>query len=81
MALAFSRLGETSSLERDGLSLKTGARHLSDSSREVQGALLALLLGRALLAWVKTPGSSTVHACNNQPFEPNDILIDSLMKA
>jgi len=31
--VALSRLGETSPPERDGLSLKTGARRLSDSSR------------------------------------------------
>jgi len=32
----FSRLGDTSSPERDELSLKTGARHLSDSSHKFQ---------------------------------------------
>jgi len=32
VAFAFSRLGETSSPEWDGLSLKTGTRHLSDNS-------------------------------------------------
>jgi len=31
--VAFSRLGETFSLERDGCSLKTRARPLSDNSR------------------------------------------------
>jgi len=34
MAFAFSLFGETSSPERDELSLKTGARRLSDSSRK-----------------------------------------------
>jgi len=38
---------------RRGLSLKTGARHLRDSSREPQGALLTLSLWGALLAWAK----------------------------
>jgi len=34
VAFAFPHLGETSSPERDGLLLKTGARRLSDSSRK-----------------------------------------------
>jgi len=37
VAYAFSRLGETSSPERDKLSLKTGARHLSDNSHKQHG--------------------------------------------
>jgi len=53
MAFAFSRLGETSSPEWDGLSLKTRVRRLSNSSGEPQGALLALSLGRASLTWAK----------------------------
>ncbi|QCE07339.1 hypothetical protein DEO72_LG9g2358 [Vigna unguiculata] len=38
---AFSRLGEASSPERDRLSLKTGARRLSDSSRNQPGRVAA----------------------------------------
>jgi len=40
---AFSRLSETSSPERDRLSLKTGARRLSDSSRNQHGRVAANL--------------------------------------
>jgi len=37
LAFVFSRLSETSSPERDRLSLKIGARRLSDSSRRQPG--------------------------------------------
>ena len=40
---AFFRLGETSSPERDTFSLKTGARRLSDSSRNQPGQVAANL--------------------------------------
>jgi len=40
-AVTHSRLGETSSPERDVLSLKTGARRLSDSSRRQDGQVTA----------------------------------------
>jgi len=43
MAFVFSRIGETSSLEQDGLSLKIGAHHLSDSSCNSSWARLACL--------------------------------------
>jgi len=68
VAFAFSRLGETSLLERDGISLKTGAYRLSDTLRKSQGELLVLSPERDSLAWAKISGSSTVHACNNQVF-------------
>jgi len=58
--VALSHLGETSSLERDGLSLKTGACRLSDSSRNTWEGFLRLgelySLGRDYQI------SSTVHA-------------------
>jgi len=47
VAFAFSRLGETSSPERDGLLLKTRARRLSDSSCKFQGAT------SGTLAWAR----------------------------
>ncbi|QCE03926.1 hypothetical protein DEO72_LG8g1958 [Vigna unguiculata] len=46
-AFTFSRLGETSSPERDELSLKIGARRLSDSSCKFQGAT------SGALAWAR----------------------------
>jgi len=49
-AVAFSRLGETSSLERDGFSLKTGACRLSDSSHNIWEGFLILSLRQAPLA-------------------------------
>jgi len=41
---ALSRLGETSTPERDGLSLKTGSRRLRDSSRNTREGFLILSL-------------------------------------
>ncbi|QCD94499.1 hypothetical protein DEO72_LG5g2583 [Vigna unguiculata] len=49
-AVMFSRLGETSSPERDGLSLKTRACCLSDSSRNTWEGFLILSLRREPLA-------------------------------
>jgi len=76
-AFTFSHLGETLSPERDGFSLKIGARRLRDNSRKLQGALLVLSLGQDSLAWAKTPSSSTVHACHNQAFETKQCFISS----
>jgi len=62
--VAFSRLGETSSPERDGFSLKTGARRLSDSSRNTWEGFLILSLRRAPLAWARL--SDFIH-CSRRP--------------
>jgi len=53
LASASSRLGETSSPERDGLSLKTGTRRLSDSSRSTWVDFLMLSLRLDSLAWAR----------------------------
>ena len=55
--VAFSRLGKTSSPERDVLSLKTGARRLSGSSRNSREGFL-------ILAWARL--SSSLH-CSDMP--------------
>ncbi|QCD79278.1 hypothetical protein DEO72_LG1g2917 [Vigna unguiculata] len=54
MASAISRLGETSSPERDYSSLKTKARRLSDSSSRNLGKLLLVSPRRDMLAWETT---------------------------
>ncbi|QCD93552.1 hypothetical protein DEO72_LG5g1627 [Vigna unguiculata] len=51
--VALSRLGDISSPERDGPSLKTGARHLNDSSRNTYEGFLILSLRRDPLAWTR----------------------------
>ena len=65
MACVFSRLGETSSLERDGLSLKTGARRLTAHATNM-GELLLISPRRDTLDWARKPGPSTVHAGQHQ---------------
>jgi len=54
-AFTFSRLDETSSPERDGFSLKTRARRLSDSSRKHLREFLILSHRRDPLIWAKKP--------------------------
>jgi len=62
--VAFFRLGETSSPKRDGLSLKTGARSLSDSSHNTWVGFLILSLRRDPLAWAKL---SDFRNCSRKP--------------
>ena len=61
---AFSRLGETSSPERDDFSLKIRARRLSDNSSESLGGFVILSLRRDLLAWARISVFPTIRACN-----------------
>jgi len=51
--VALSRLCDTSSPERDGPSLKTGAHHLNDSSRNTYEGFLILSPRRDPLAWAR----------------------------
>jgi len=62
--VALSRLGETSSPERDGLSLKIGARRLSDSSCNTWVGFLILSLRRDPLAWTRL---SNLRHCSRKP--------------
>ncbi|QCD87019.1 hypothetical protein DEO72_LG3g1550 [Vigna unguiculata] len=64
VACAFSRLGETSSPERDRLSLKTRAHRLSDNSRSTSVSFLILPLRRDPLAWARL---SDIRYCSCYP--------------
>jgi len=74
MTSAISRLGETSSLERDYSSLKTKARRLSDSSSRNQGELLLFSPKRDMLVWARILVLTTIHTCNKRTFEAKQCL-------
>jgi len=72
VACASSRLGETFSPKRDGLSLKIGARRLSDSSRNTWVGLLSLR--RDPLAWARYQIFATVRASQHRNHSGQGII-------